>query len=222
MAPVKLVKSRPLRAFDGRRARPITEAIYPTLTIQKHSELTTPMLITDIGSHPIILGKPWQNAHGVLLDMEHDRLIFKSGKCIHAGAIPFKSTAKSALITTSETSPKSAPEPSQYRILRRPQPRPSASTIKDVDDESTQIESFDYEQDLTSFMEPITPPTSVCSESDSESDHPLAKPKAELRPAMTSKKQRAKHRESQNEPVVDIAVIGVASYSMLAGRQGRR
>ena len=54
-----LAKSKPLKGFDGKPARrPITHAIYPTLTVQGHSELLAPMLVTSLGQHPIILGKP--------------------------------------------------------------------------------------------------------------------------------------------------------------------
>ena len=39
---------------------------------------------------------------------------------------------------------------------------------------------------------------------------------------MISKKQRVKHKKSQNEFVVDIVVIDVAFYSMLIDRQNKK
>ena len=66
--PIPLLRPKPIKGFDGHLAtRPITHAIYPGLTVQDHSELTAPMLITPLGQYPIILGKPWLNQHGVVL-----------------------------------------------------------------------------------------------------------------------------------------------------------
>ena len=41
------------------------------------------MLITKLGQHPIILGKPWMRKHDVILDMRNDRLSFWPGHCQH-------------------------------------------------------------------------------------------------------------------------------------------
>ena len=81
-----LSKLKPLKGFDKKPARPITHAIYPTLTVQGHSELLAPMLVTLLGQHPIILGKPWMRKHGVILDMSCDKLTFWPGHCQHSGA----------------------------------------------------------------------------------------------------------------------------------------
>ena len=81
-----LAKPKPLKGFDGKPARPITHAIYPTLTVQGHSELLAPMLVTSLGQHPIILKKPWMQKHGVILDMSCDKLTFWPGHCQHSGA----------------------------------------------------------------------------------------------------------------------------------------
>ena len=56
--PIRLSKPKAIRGFDGKQAPSVTHAIYPTMTIQTHTETTTPMLITKLGQHPIILGKP--------------------------------------------------------------------------------------------------------------------------------------------------------------------
>ncbi|SLM36168.1 retrotransposon ty3-gypsy subclass protein [Lasallia pustulata] len=39
------------------------------------------MLLTKLGLHRIILGKPWLNRHGVILDMKDDQLSFPPGRC---------------------------------------------------------------------------------------------------------------------------------------------
>ena len=80
-----LARPKPLKGFDGKSARPITHAIYPTLTVQGHSELLAPMLVTSLGQHPIILEKPWMQKHSVILDMSCDKLTFWPGHCQHSG-----------------------------------------------------------------------------------------------------------------------------------------
>lgn len=58
ITPVSLTKGRKVRGYDGRMGEPITHAIYPQIKIQDHVESTTPMLITKLGQHDVILGKP--------------------------------------------------------------------------------------------------------------------------------------------------------------------
>ena len=70
--PIRLSKPKAIRGFDGKRALDVTHAIYPTMTVQDHRETVTPMLITKLGQHQIILGKPWMRKHGVILDMRND------------------------------------------------------------------------------------------------------------------------------------------------------
>ena len=43
------------------------------------------MLIAPLGQHDFILGKPWMNKHGVLLDLLTDRLLFQPNHCHHRG-----------------------------------------------------------------------------------------------------------------------------------------
>ena len=74
--PVRLSKPKAFRGFDGKPAPNVTHAIYPTMTILDYKETTTPMLITKLGQHQIILGKPWIKKHGVILDMQNDWLSF--------------------------------------------------------------------------------------------------------------------------------------------------
>ena len=57
--PIRLSKPKAIRGFDGKQAPSVTHAIYPTITIQDHTKTMTPMLITKLGQHQIILGKPW-------------------------------------------------------------------------------------------------------------------------------------------------------------------
>ena len=55
---IQLAKPKLIRGFDGKLAPPITHAIYPTLTVQGYTKLLVSFLITKLGQHPLILGKP--------------------------------------------------------------------------------------------------------------------------------------------------------------------
>lgn len=57
--PIKLAKPRLIRGYDGQSCKKlITYALYPNLILSGHKELTVPILITDLGHHAVILGKP--------------------------------------------------------------------------------------------------------------------------------------------------------------------
>ena len=79
ISPQKLTRPKPVKGFDGKRGKDITYAIYPTLTVQDHKETVAPLLITTLGQHKMILGKPWMRKHGVVIDMALDKIIFWSG-----------------------------------------------------------------------------------------------------------------------------------------------
>ena len=87
--PIRLSKPKAIRGFNGKQAPSVTHAIYLTMTVQDHRETTTPMLITELGQHQIILGKPWMRKHGVILDMRNDRLSFWPGHYQHDVALRF-------------------------------------------------------------------------------------------------------------------------------------
>ena len=110
LEPYALPKPKPLRGFDGRLARsPITHCLLPNLIVQDHHESTCPMLIAPLGSHDFILGKPWMNKHGVLLDLLTDKLLFHPGHCSHDGNTP--SSPKSLPFATHTGRKQSTPLP---------------------------------------------------------------------------------------------------------------
>ena len=55
---IQLAKPKLIRGFDGKSAPPIIYAIYPTLTVQGHTKSLALFLITKLGQHLLILGKP--------------------------------------------------------------------------------------------------------------------------------------------------------------------
>lgn len=119
LEPVPLPRPRPIRGYDGKLAKkPITHCLLPNLTVNGHKESTCPMLIADLGTHDVILGKPWLNRHGVLLDMLKDKLLFVPGRCNHDG-----NKVSSSEDLTFVNTPKvtfSGPSTTPKAILKRP------------------------------------------------------------------------------------------------------
>ena len=112
--PQRLLKAKNIRGFDGKPGTPITHAIYPTMKIHDHIQTLTPMLVTRLGNHPIILGKPWMNKHHVILDMATDELKFGKHMCVDA------LIAQALRSTIKKSEPRSGPA--------RQQPRPRTGT----------------------------------------------------------------------------------------------
>ena len=105
---IELPQKRSLRGFSGEQARPITHAVQVNVTVQDHSELEATLFVTTQGQHSIILGRPWMNAHGALLDPSTDSLIFKTGWCHHP-----------SLPKTSAKASGNRPEKSSGKFLKR-------------------------------------------------------------------------------------------------------
>lgn len=75
--PIPMARRKLVRGYDGKiSATPLTHCIHPNLTLQGHKELSIPMYITDLGSHPAILGLPWLRRFTVWLDCGTDSLWF--------------------------------------------------------------------------------------------------------------------------------------------------
>lgn len=121
IAPIDLIKQKEVKGYDGRRGKTITQAIYPRLTIQNHTESCTPMLITELGQQAVILGKPWMRKHGVSYHGDSDSVSFRPNHCSHLGAPghpfpPKPSPKKKAAAVPMEIN---QPVPQARRILRR-------------------------------------------------------------------------------------------------------
>ncbi len=74
--PQHLIKPKQIQEFDGRAAKPITHAIYPTLTISTHIESLAPLFITKLENYLMILGRLWMKKYGVIIDMINNFLAF--------------------------------------------------------------------------------------------------------------------------------------------------
>ena len=54
--PQRLIKPKQIQGFNKKAGKPITHAIYPTLTIGANTENLALLLIIKLGNHPMILG----------------------------------------------------------------------------------------------------------------------------------------------------------------------
>lgn len=144
IAALPLSRIKPLKAFDGRLADPITHAIFPRLQIGDHTEDLCPMMITKLGSHPLILGKPWMRKHGIMIDMSTEKINFKKGHCTHPGVEQAATlNEKRTIESTSQEFSKTKEPASEWhpKILKR-QSRSEAAvapaTLKPVCNENSQ------------------------------------------------------------------------------------
>ena len=79
-------KAKAYTRICGKATKPVTHAIYPTLSIGKYTESLILLLITKLGQHPMILGRLWMKKYGVLLDMINDSITFFSRYCTYLEA----------------------------------------------------------------------------------------------------------------------------------------
>ena len=144
-----------VNGFDDRLVKPITHVIYFTFTVQDHSELSIFMFITKIGAHSLILDKPWMNTHDVMLDMQVDKIIFKSDRCTHSGAskslrtfLEHRHSSKDIYLSplTSSGKPSVSVSSQKYTILQK---RSSPKTIKIQSFRST-VEDYDEKNEFFS------------------------------------------------------------------------
>ncbi len=74
---ISLTKEKLIWDYDEKLSKKtITHKILLNLTIESHKELTVSMLIADIEHHKVILSKLWINKNEILLNMQHDAIMF--------------------------------------------------------------------------------------------------------------------------------------------------
>ncbi len=186
--PVPLPKPKPLRGYDGKLSpNPITHCILPGIDIDGHRESTCPILIAPI-AHDMILGKPWMNKHGVVLDMMVDKILFVPGRCKHDGnAASDLSYLLPPATTPTSTTPKV--------ILKKPPP--PACTSEDEDS--------GYDSDSSSsenFSPNLSPNPSPNPSSDSS-------PKTKIEPPISVPSDAGVSRDSG---ALDISEVGATSF----------
>jgi len=65
-----------VKGYDGRPGKPISEILILHLEIDGHRQKDVPMLILDLGSHDLILGKKWFDYFDIWLDVRNQRLLW--------------------------------------------------------------------------------------------------------------------------------------------------
>ncbi|KAJ5413888.1 retrovirus polyprotein [Penicillium cosmopolitanum] len=80
MKPLGVIAERlqdpiPLIGFDGRPADPVTHVTHLTLTIQGFRQVSAQFMITGLGHRQAIIGRPWFEETGALLDCKNRRII---------------------------------------------------------------------------------------------------------------------------------------------------
>ena len=202
--PIRLSKPKAIRGFDGKRAPDVTYAIYPTMTVQNHSKLTTPMLITKLGQHQIIFGKPWMRKHGVILDIKNDRLSFWPGYCQHTK----ESHAKKPHKEPNTEAPR-AEEPQLCDEKPRAK-EPHASRPITILKRPT--------NELLPYLLPSTRGVSKVTstpEKRSTTQKPKSNANAKNKPKVEDKKPSVESANETNKPL-DLAFIGGAPFMRLA------
>jgi hypothetical protein len=66
----------PVKGFDGKPGKSATHVITLNLDIDRHRQQKIPMLILDLGSHNLILGRKWLAYHDIWLDVRNRRLLW--------------------------------------------------------------------------------------------------------------------------------------------------
>lgn len=77
---VPLLRPKFIRGYNSPRVK-IKEAIFPTMTLQGHTQSLAPLLVTPMNQHEVIIGKTWLRRHGVSLDLVDGSLSFRQGYC---------------------------------------------------------------------------------------------------------------------------------------------
>ena len=118
--PVPLSKPKPIRSYDGTPGRkPITHALYTSVTIQEHKDRMVPLLITRLGQHKLIIGNPWLKRNQILVDPANDRLISSANI----------RTSEPAASQASSQSELCRPEPSETVEMERKNLKPAVTPM---------------------------------------------------------------------------------------------
>ena len=65
-----------VKGYNGRPGKPVTHYIRLHLTVDQYRQYNVPLLILDLGSHDIIIGRKWLAYFDVLPDCRRRRLVW--------------------------------------------------------------------------------------------------------------------------------------------------
>ena len=176
------------------------------------------MLITKLGQHQIILGKPWMKKHGVILDMQNDRISFWPGHyqhdvalrpcaaepqaephaekpCVEDPPSHAEEPHASRPITILKQTPKELPELLSYLL-------PSTRSVSKVTSTST--------------LERRSTPQKKKPESIPPKLKPNAKEETKVKDETNLKNEKPSVEQADNNKPLDLAFIGGAPFFCLA------
>jgi predicted aspartyl protease len=71
-----LAKPYTVKGYDGRPGKPVSEVLTLHLEVDGRRQKDIPMLVLDLGSHDLILGRKWFTHFDVWLDVRNQRLLW--------------------------------------------------------------------------------------------------------------------------------------------------
>lgn len=72
----RLPRTVPVKGYNGREGQPITHYLRLHLTVDRRRQYNLPLLILDLGSHDMILGRKWLAYFNILVDARGSRLVW--------------------------------------------------------------------------------------------------------------------------------------------------
>lgn len=76
VSPTTLPTPCPVKGYDGKPGRPVTQILTLHLSIDDRRQRDIPMLILDLGSHDLIIGRKWFTHFDIWLDVRNQRLLW--------------------------------------------------------------------------------------------------------------------------------------------------
>ena len=228
--PIRLSKSKAICGFDGKQAPSVTHAIYPMMTVKDHRETTTPMLITKLGQHQIILEKPWIKKHDAILDMRDNRLSFWPGHYQHDVALRLPA-AEPYVEKPCIVEPHAKPSHAEEQHTKKPsveEPRAAEPPITILKRSSNELPKLlPYLLSSTRGVSKVanTPEAVKPQEQKKKSSTIAPKPKVEVKnegnEPKKSKNEKPSVERADSEPL-DLAFISGAPFMHLAKSKKQR
>jgi transposase InsO family protein len=76
VSPISLSHPCPVKGYDGRPGKPISEVLMLHLEVDGHRQKNIPFLILDLGNYDLILGRKWFEKFDIWLDPRNKRLLW--------------------------------------------------------------------------------------------------------------------------------------------------
>ena len=72
--PIKLIRHKLIRGYNGKGQQKITESIHSTLRIGDHIDANTPIHVINLDLYDLILDLPYMRNHGIVVDPIKNRI----------------------------------------------------------------------------------------------------------------------------------------------------